>query len=169
MDTIENVIAAVEALATVAAAFIAALAAREARNATREARNAVIETRRASQVQIVGSLLDAYAELEILTAIKMVESWNEKRITPDSEIDRARRRVAHHFQKIAHFAKSKLLDEDMLRIVATKEQVALYCQVIEPMENQINPDYDRSSFDILADLYGGRPQLPPLFQRGGTD
>jgi len=33
--------------------------------------------------------------------------------------------------------------------------------VIEPLEERHNRDYDRKPFDRLADVYGGRDELPP--------
>ena len=145
---------AVTAVATAVAAGAAVWAARAARDAARE-------THTATQAQLVASLLDAYASAEMLTAIHTVREWKKgDSIPPDSALDRARRQVSHHFQKIATLKRAHILDDDLLRVVTTAREVALFCRVIEPMEKQINSAYDPTSFDVLADFYGGRELLP---------
>jgi len=141
---------------TGAAATIAAFKSASA------ARDAARETHKAIQAQLVTSLRDAYASGDMLTAIHAVRRWKKGEVVPpDSPMDHARRMISHHFQKIATLGRKRLLDDDLLRVVAKANEVALFCQVIEPMEQQVSGHYDRSDFDLLADLYGGRDRLPP--------
>ena len=151
----------IQAVIEVAGVVIAAIAALAAWRSARAAEEASKEARRTSQAQLVSTLLTQYSTPEMLKAISTVLKWDRRMpISLDDPFDSARRVVAHHFQNVAKLGQAGLLDEDMMRSVLTKTQVGLYCHILEPMEHHINPGYDRSSFEYLAALYGGRLQLP---------
>jgi hypothetical protein len=153
------------ALATIAAAFAAFFAHRSAK-----------ETRDAAQAQLMASLFDAWRDPAMLDAALQLVRWKELRGDQFAEvfrrlrieqneqvrpIDHARRLVSHHFQKIYSMSKEALLDPRVLRQVADKGQVELYCSMVEPLEAAVRADYDRSSFEYLAALHGvQRAPLP---------
>ena len=78
------------------------------------------------------------------------------------DIDIARRRVSHFFQKVHALHTAGHLDEPTVRIAATKGQVEFFREIIEPLEAAIGVNYDRSSFEGLGALYGVGPTLPPI-------
>ena len=158
-DTVLNVILNVLTLATAVAAWVSA----------HQAKRAVRETHRDTQAQLVASLLDAYASEEMLDACVELERWRSKEGARFAEkfrklriedydnirqLDRARRRVSHYFQKVCTLYTSGLLDETLVRIAASRQQVMFYREVLEPLEAAVSPEYDSSSFDTLGQLYG---------------
>lgn len=145
-------------LAGVLAAAAAAWAAFRAAKAAEAASN---EARRATQAEVVSRLLDEYASAEMLKAVAGVLAWDGTEIGVDTGVDRQRRLVSHYFQKVARLGETGLLEGDLVRVVVSEQQVALFCGVIERMESSVRPEYDRSPFDWLAHLYGGRSRLPP--------
>ena len=141
------------------------------------ARRAAVATERAMQLQLLNSLLDAYSAPEMLNAMMQLRSWFTKhgkraadefrRLRQDDyaaikEIDLARRRVSHFFQKIHSLHVAGLLDEPTVRMAATKGQVEFFREIIEPLEAAIGLNYDSSSFESLGALYGIGPTLPPI-------
>jgi hypothetical protein len=159
--------ATVIALATAIASFIAAQAAK----------SAATQTRRATQAQLVSTLLDSYASPEMLDAMISLRTWVGKNGTLHADefrrlrrddydlvrgVDLARRRVSHFFQKIDALHTLGFLDEPTVRAVATRGQVAFFREVVEPLEAAITVSYDRTSFDRLGALYGIGPTLPPM-------
>ena len=152
----------------------AAVAAGAAWRSSKAAKQAVEETRRASQAQIISSLLDAYGSEEMRIAMDELRAWKcqygdkfadefrRHRMEDDnkfSSLNQGRRRVSHYFQKIHTLRSSGLIDDSYVRKVATKEQVEFYREILEPLEAALNPNYDRSSFDSLGALYD-IPQQP---------
>lgn len=127
---------------------------------------------------MLAGLLDAYAEPEMLDAMHRLEAWarehgdrlgdefRRRRIDDyDSvrELDHARRRVSHHFQKIhTMWRGAGLITENTVRAAATVGQVRLYRQFVEPLEWAVNSDYVRSSFEDLGCLYGIARWEPPM-------
>ena len=141
------------------------------------ARRAAVATERATQAQLLTSLLDAYSSPEMLSAMMQLRSWFTKhgkraadefrRLRQDDyasikEVDLARRRVSHFFQKVYSLHISGYLDEPTVRIAATKGQVEFFREIVEPLEAAIGANYDRSSFEGLGDMYGVGPTLPPM-------
>ena len=118
-----------------------------------------------TQAQIIMSLLDDYASIEMRDAINELRrrktqyandymaAFNSRR-GEEPDWDRARRCVAHYYQKVAAMFDMGLLDKKFARVVATKEQVEFYREMIEPLEAVINPNYGPSSFNVLESLYG---------------
>jgi DNA-binding transcriptional ArsR family regulator len=135
------------------------------------------ETRKATHAQLLSALLDAYAEDKMLEAMLTLRQWKQQhgnqfadqfrtlRQTNYSQVidlDRARRRVSHHFSKICTLHKAGLCDEELVRRVATEGQVQFYRELIEPLELALNPSYDSSCFSYLGSLYDVRASLPPM-------
>ena len=131
------------------------------------AKRAVDKTHKNTQAQIVMTLLDDYASQEMRDAITKL--WDQKtrygndymtefrkRRSEDSDWDRSRRFVAHYYQKVAALYDKGLLDREFAVVVATKEQVEFYTEVIEPLEVVVNPDYGTSTFTILETLHKPR-------------
>ncbi len=151
-----------------ASVVIAAAAAWAAFRSARASESAAVEARKASQAEVVRRLLDDYSSASMLTAIAGVRRWGGGRIPIDSAVDRQRRLISHYFQKVTKLGRAGLLDEDLVRTVLSKEQASLFCRVVERMEAKVSPAYDRSPFDWLAGLYGGRDMLPHIPPRSNA-
>lgn len=170
-----------EALLSVASIVIALVAAvaswRSALAASRASHHAQV----AVQANNLAALHDAYASSDMLDAMSKLRSWQntygehfalefQRRREVDygsvAEIDHARRRVSHHFQKIHALLDAGLLDSSVLPHVASRGQVEFVRGVIEPLEAAISSKYDRSSFDALGALYQIPCEVPEqLLQR----
>jgi hypothetical protein len=128
----------------------------------------------ASQSQLTSRLLDSWASPNILDACIVLTDWKNahgdsfadeykrmRREDYDSikPIDHARRLVSHHFQTIYFLGKEGLLEERLIRNLADEWQVNLYCTIVEPLEDAVRQDYDKSSFIYFAALYGIKRSL----------
>lgn len=164
-----------EIVIQIVANVIALVAAVAAWRAARASFLSAAETRRGSQAQLVSSLLDSYASAETLASMICLRKWFSqhgrraadefRRLRQDdyaaiAEVDHARRRVSHFFQKLYVLHNSGYLDERAVRTIATKDTVAFFRGLIEPLEAAIGVDYDRSSFNFLGALYNIPPTLP---------
>lgn len=150
------------------------------------AKRAAVATERATQAQLLNSLLDAYSSSEMLSSMMTLRAWGTKhgkhaadefrRLRQEDypsiqDVDFARRRVSHFFQKIYALHAAGHLDEPSVRLAAPRGQVDFFREIIEPLEAAISVNYDRSSFDGLGSMYGIGPSLPamanPSLQRAG--
>ena len=139
-DSILLVIAAIGALASAIAA----------------ARSASL-TKRASGSSLLLELLREYASPSMHRAVLKVVEWNgSDLIERGSELDEARRVVAHHFHAIASLEQRGLLSPGIARAAVPSMKVDLFLNTIKPMERHINRHYDRSSFEAIARLTGRR-------------
>jgi len=126
-------------------------------------------TRKATEGQFLKALFDDYAREDILDGMLNLHRWkaehgNEfseefrKRRQKDYESvrvqDEARRRLSHHFQKIYALKNVGVIRDRVVMALATKVQVRFYREVIEPLEEALNPSYDTDSFEYLGGLYG---------------
>jgi hypothetical protein len=142
--------------------LITAYAAWQAKRAAQETRNSIV-------AQITSSLLDAYATDEMLHAMLLLSEWAKEyganfadeygqrrgeKYQQVENVDRARRRISHYFEKIYALWKLKLIDESIVRAVASAEQVKFLHEKVEPLEATLNPQYEKSIFDAFGSLYG---------------
>jgi hypothetical protein len=141
------------------------------------AMRAATETKKATHASLIANLLDAYSSPEMLDALLKLNDFkahygdnyaNEfRRLRIEAyddirEVDHARRRVSHFFNKIHTLKKLRHLDLPEVKEVATKGQVEFFRQVVEPLEAALNADYDRSAFESLGELYSIGPGRLPL-------
>jgi hypothetical protein len=159
------------AIIQISAIGLALLSAVAAFWAAREARQSAIETRRATQAALISELLDSYASPEMLEAMILLRRFYEEdrgnfaerfRNLRSSDwlkvkdIDHSRRRVSHFFGKIYRLWAAGLIEEQLVRVVATEEQVQFFREVLEPLEAALSIDYDRRAFEQLGQLHGVR-------------
>lgn len=67
--------------------------------------------------------------------------------------DKARRRFSHHFHKIRLMLDTGVVKEDFIKKLVSIDQVTFLLDVIEPLEEGINPKYDRSTLNFFRSLY----------------
>jgi len=131
----------------------------------------------ATQAQLLRTLLDDYSNHEMLDAMLKLRRWKQKcgsgfadefRVLRQNkyddiiDLDRARRRVSHHFAKICTLHNAGLCNERLVRVLAVKEQVEFYREIVEPLEAALNSNYDKQCFDYLGSLYDIPRYLPPM-------
>lgn len=132
------------------------------------AKRAAKETRTASQLSVMNSLFGSYSDEEMRDALHTLLDWAEEhgksfageyqrliqQKDPQVEdVDKARRRISHHFEKIYALWDVGGLDEKVVRRLATKDQVTLWLNYVEPLEEALNPQYEQSAFRKLGALY----------------
>lgn len=136
------------------------------------------------QVPLFSALVDEYRDSPMLEAMRSLKEWQQKyqggaggageefrrrlRERYDEEaklVDHARRRVAGYFQKICVCWELHLLTEEYVRRLANRSQVEFYREVVEPLEEALNPAYDRACFEKLGALYGIGSTLPMTWTR----
>jgi hypothetical protein len=77
---------------------------------------------------------------------------HEQNDTDALEVDKSRRRVSHFFGAIADLYEDRLLSKPMARRFANYSGADLWFDVVEPMEEELGRDYNRSQFDTLREL-----------------
>lgn len=141
------------------------------------AKKAASETRKATQASLIADISNYYSSSEMLDAMHLLDGFkshhrenyadefrNLRKRDYDSirTIDHARRRVSHHFAKIHVLRELDLLDDNVVKKIATKGQVEYLRTVVEPLEAALNADYDRSAFESLGNLYNIGPVPLPM-------
>jgi hypothetical protein len=143
----------------VLAAFLAALFAALSAN----------ETRKTTQAQLMATMLDQYAEDNMLKAIR---SWKDFVCSSDEDhvpryikeeeektdlykdLDQKRRLISHFFLKVSRLYDKKLIDKKVVESVSHKEKVEFVKYIIEPIEREIHPKlYERYDFEILQKFH----------------
>jgi hypothetical protein len=126
-------------------AFIAALA-------VFFASRSVAETRRNTQAQIASTMLDAYATDYMLEDTAALRQWKIDHPVTSAEdfvtlreagdktagrVDRARRNMAHYFQKAAILADHNLIDHKLLKDIISENQVRFATEFVEPLDVEL--------------------------------
>ena len=128
------------------------------------------ETKKATQANLISSILDRYAKPDMHKALN---NWNVfacknyldhvkgfNNLVPFerkkyNELDADRRLITHHFIKIAKLYEKKLIDKNNLEIVAPKKEVEFWKYIIEPIEKIVYSDiYGRKYFKLLQKIHG---------------
>ena len=162
-----------EALLTTVMVIILLYTAFHTRRSASAAERAATETMKATQASLIASFFDAYSSPEMLDAMLLLRDFKTchgdefadvfRRLRIDDydsirEVDHARRRVTHHFLKIHTLMKLEYINSNEANEVATKGQVEFFLYVLEPLEEAVNHDYDRSAFESLGRLYDIQPR-----------
>jgi len=128
------------------------------------------ETRKTSLAQILMQIMDAYSSPEMLGGMIRLRNWQEAhqkdfatkfaemRNDPDEyakikQEDEDRRRYAHHFYKIWRLFGSGLVNKKFVKKVVSHGQVDFLLEIVEPLENAMNPSYELSTFNFFRNLY----------------
>ena len=127
-------------------------------------------TEKTGLAQILMQITDAYSSPEMLSGMKRLRDWKNKhrkdfakkfadmRNDPDEypkikDEDEARRRYSHHFYKIWLLSDRGLVNKSFVKKVAPRGQVDFLLEIIEPLEEAIDPKYDHPTFDFFRDIY----------------
>jgi hypothetical protein len=154
------IVQVVVAIILLVTAIIAGISARASRKAADATGKSAESTREMTRMQTFAQLLDAYSSRDMLkdmiTLIRWKnqypENWAERygQMIPDYgqdvlPIHEARRHYAHHFFKIKLMYQAGYLDENRLDDLATNDQIKFLLETIEPLEKNLNPNYNDST------------------------
>ena len=157
----------VAVILAVTAIFIlkAAKAAKRSAEATeKSAKN----TQAMVRMQTFAQLLDAYSSSKMLEDMLTLIEWKEKHLDWTAKygqmmkdkderkkvikVHEARRHYAHHFYKIRLMYESNFLDKNLLNKLATPGQIEFLLDTVEPLEKQLEPPYDDSTYRFFENL-----------------
>lgn len=151
------------------AAWLSALSAR--RNAEAVRRN--------TEAQLVHQMLLLYSSDDMHSAILGLKKWTKDvgffanrqsqmraaerfaamRLTDSSFhiLDGHRRLVSHYFQNIVKLHTARYLSEMGLKTVLREDQVRFFRHVIEPIDEMLDDNADKTSWEFLGRLYNVQP------------
>lgn len=82
------------------------------------------------------------------------------------DLERARRRLSHHFLWIGKLARLRLLNRETLLEAASLWKVQFLRFVVEPVEKERNKEADTGAFDALKHLHGISKEAPTKKEYG---
>ena len=142
------------------AAFATAVAAYAAWRSSNAAKKGI-------QAQILMNAFSEYASPEMDACIdhlydykesvpnNFVLSYYEKKNSPKivySEVESARRIVSHYFQKISALQKAGIIKKDFVKLLISGEQAEILFELIEPLDEANNPNYDLGCYNLFREL-----------------
>lgn len=117
---------------------------------------------------------DQYATNEMFVDLRNLRAWHDKNGSrfaetwrqklqqndPDAQIvDRSRRRVASFFSNIAYLRNAGLVPKRAEKLLVDFAGLELFYNVVEPMEQELGSDYDKTPFQSLHDFRRPRAGL----------
>ena len=103
-------------------------------------------------------LYDTFLELREKNEIHKLDKDQEV----FDKVDKNRRLVSHHFQRIYYLFKTGAIDEELAKELSNKNQSQFYLEIIEPLEGGENPHYNSESFDQFRKFY---PELEKKYDK----
>lgn len=125
-------------------------------------------TKKSVLSQIVLQLTEAYSSDDMLKSIGNIKNW---KITYGDgfatrykdglkgngdgalKLNRDRMRCTHYFDRVWKLKATKALQDNQVKKIVLVDQVDFYLTHIEPLEEALNPNYDKSAFDGFRELY----------------
>jgi len=95
------------------------------------------------------------------------QKWKEKFIERDNDaivVDAARRRVKNFFQAIGEIYEDGLISKSMAMRLLEFQGIDILYEIVEPLEEALNRDYNRSKFDLLRSLRRSSGREKPVGQ-----
>jgi len=140
----------------IAIAAIAAIAAWKSAKATKKTVLA----------QIIIQITDAYSSREMMKGIENLHAWKRRHGTnfakkfrekldkgEAKQLDEDRRRYSHHFHQIRTMSDCGVVNESFVKKLVKSDQVDTLLDVIQPLEEAKDLNYDRSTFDFFRGIY----------------
>jgi hypothetical protein len=93
---------------------------------------------------------------------KFAETWGKKRQQGDKEaliVNASRRRVSHFFSSVADLYDTGLVPERIRKLLIDFDGLDVFYSVVEPLERELNPGYNKTPFEILRKLRPPRAGL----------
>jgi len=134
------------------------------------------DAKKSAHGQFFFNILESYSSESMYDAINSLIEWkNENNIEIENddtffatwftiikennpnefkEIDKARRRVSHHFSNIYTYHRLKFLNLEEVKKLAVKEQIdKLLIKVVKPLDETISGNREEPVFKFFEDLY----------------
>jgi len=145
-------------------------AALAAWRSAKAAQQSAEETRKTGLAEIIIQITDTYSSPEMLSGMIDLRSWKDRHQTDFAkkfaemrndrdeyakieQLDKDRRRYSHHFHQIRIMLDSGVVNESFVKQLVSPEQVDFLLEVVQPLEEAINPNYDHSTFDTFRRIY----------------
>ena len=158
-----NVVATLGALAAAIASWLS----------VRVSARSVRVTQSAVEGQMYYTLLERYSEPEMASALSTLRDWKEmhgegfaekwrealdNRDPGAEKVNQARRHVSHFFQRAwalydAGYADKRFVEAVGKHFLGTQ----IFLMIVEPLEQVLNPNYDRKSFNGFREICGEGP------------
>lgn len=125
-------------------------------------------TQKTASAQVLMQISDAYGSQEMLSGMINLRKWQQQHgsdfakkfgemrradYSKIEQIDRDRRKYSHHFHKIKLLLNCRFVNKSFVKKVVSPGQVDFLLEVIEPLEEALNPNYDHSTFDTFRRMY----------------
>jgi hypothetical protein len=179
-------IVAIAACASAVAAAVSAVgswrSSRAAASAATTAASAATTAANVAATNLILKFRDQYASHEMLIDLHnlgawydkydsstFAKIWQEERQQGDKEaliVNASRRRVSHFFSSIADLYNANLVPEHLKKLLIDFDGFDVFYSVVEPLERELNPGYNRTPFDTLRKL---RPPRVGLIQYAPID
>ena len=125
--------------------------------------SAVLQNAKNIQAQIFLQINTEYASPEMHTCLKKVREYKRDLgiIFPSyfkegkgcdtyvyDEVNDSRRIISHFYYKIAMLRIDNIISVSFFKLLVPDEQVGLLLEIIEPLDEAINPDYGKTPYDL---------------------
>jgi len=124
-------------------------------------------TRRSSEAQLVLNAFKEYGSVEMLAALRTLRRWHtvhgetfasdwfadlQEHTEEGIQVDLARRRVSSYFLDAVRLHKHGLMTERALKAATSVDGLAIWLQIVERLERELDPTVDLSAFRKLRGL-----------------
>jgi len=135
------------------------------------------ETRKAAEGERLNRFLEKYSETEMLRALRRLrnlehihgkgfaEKWKrslDKEEPKAMEVELARRHVSHYFQRALYLYETGYVSERFVKAVGSYGGIDILYEIVEPLEYELNSDYDRTIFEKLRKICPPSPKIGRL-------
>ena len=138
---------------------------------SKAAGKSVEATENTVKAQIVFQITSNYSSAEMGASVKNLHDWESihgvdskkefdeglrgKGDTDAKRLDGDRRRVAHYFHQIKNLLDCRVIDENFVKKLVKPDQIDTLLDIVEPLAEVKDPDYDHSTFDTFRRIYRG--------------
>ena len=157
------IIALFTAIAGVSAAFAARATwkyTKETKKIANASENSAKETEKIVMAQIINQIRDSFSSPEMSVAIKSLTDLKKEigvhypsNITLAKMIDEHRRNYVHLFHKLKILIDSNCISQDFIKKIIYSDEIDLLLNIVEPLEKEKNPKYDKSTFDTFRNIF----------------
>jgi len=168
-------VAACSAIAAAVSAYFSSRSSQTAVDVAATARDAAKTAADVAATNLILKFRDQYASDKMLIDLhnlgawhdnhrssNFAETWRKKREQGDKEaltVDASRRRVSHFFSSIVDLYDTGLIPERIKKLLIDFDGLDVLYSVVEPLERELNPGYNRTTFETLRKLRPSRAGL----------
>ena len=126
-------------------------------------------TKRATQAQLLLRFLEEYSNPKMSKALVQLRKWKatldlgtttfEQFVkykdswgVLEKRVNSARRQVKYYFVKALRLHQEGLITQQLLQVICNVDGIDLLYDVVEPLERELNPDYEKEAFIQLREV-----------------